>query len=330
MIEEVARVIGFDKLPTSMPMINAVNVSLDQHPREVKRSIRQTLLAAGIDEAISYSMTSHKNLARTNLSQLPTIAVTNPLSNEQEILRPHLFPTLFSPMVLNLNRGNRDVRFFEIGNVFSAGRETTMLAILMTGRRHADWRLPRKDLVEFSDIKGVVLEMAKKLKIDLQVKPAIADTFDQAASASIEYQGKVIGAVGAIDKKILAQWEIKGAQLIGAYLNLQPIMETTTATVKYQPLNEFPGITRDVSLAVKTDVQFAAIKELCLNHGSNLLKDISFVEQYVGDKIQAGFKGQVFSLFYQANNRTLREDEVQGVHQAIVDALKNNLGAIQR
>ena len=100
--------------------------------------------------------------------------------------------------------------------------------------------------------------------------------------------------------------------------------------VKYQPISEFPAIVRDVSLAVKKEIPYKKIEEICLQQGGDILMSVHFMEQYLGDKIQAGYKGLVFSCHYQSNARTLREDEVTAVHERVLQALTRDLNAIRR
>ena len=101
-------------------------------------------------------------------------------------------------------------------------------------------------------------------------------------------------------------------------------------TVKYQAISEFPAIVRDVSLAVKKEIPYKKVEEICLQQGGDILKSVHFIEQYLGDKIPSGTKGLVFSCHYQSNARTLREDEVSAVHERILQALTRDLAAIRR
>jgi len=100
--------------------------------------------------------------------------------------------------------------------------------------------------------------------------------------------------------------------------------------LKYQPISEFPSIGRDISLALNKEVSFKQVEEICRHHGGDILKSVSFIEQYLGEKIPTGQKGLVFSCHYQSNTRTLREDEVTAVHEQILQALTKDLNAIRR
>ena len=111
---------------------------------------------------------------------------------------------------------------------------------------------------------------------------------------------------------------------------MDEILSLPGKPLKYQPISEFPAIVRDVSLAVKKEVPYGKVEEICRKQGGDILKSVHFIEQYLGDKIPSDTKGLVFSCHYQSNTRTLREDEVSAVHERILQALTRDLAAIRR
>ena len=133
-----------------------------------------------------------------------------------------------------------------------------------------------------------------------------------------------------MEQKVLNNWDIKNQDILFCGIHLDEILSLPSKPLKYQPISEFPAIVRDVSLAVKKEIPYKKIEEICLQQGGDILKSVQFIEQYLGDKIQAGYKGLVFSCQYQSNTRTLREDEVSAVHERILHALTHDLAAIRR
>ena len=148
--------------------------------------------------------------------------------------------------------------------------------------------------------------------------------------ASIVIEGKQVGILGRIDRSVLNNWDIKNQDIYFAGFQLDDILSRAPKFIKYQPISEFPAIVRDVSLAVKKEVPYKRIEEICLQQGGDILRSVQFIEQYLGDKIQPGYKGLVFSCQYQSNIRTLREDEVTAVHERILQTLARDLSAIRR
>ena len=328
-IEEIARMIGFDHLPSKLPMIKTANIPVDKRPREIKDHIRR-VLTAGMEEIITLSMINAKALVKSNMAGIPAVRIFNPLNQDQELMRPAMLPSFLQVVVTNINRGQKDLRFFEIGKIYSKNKEQETLGLLLTGRRAHDWRSSKKEGVEFSDLKGALERIFQTAGIDVVYEGANTPVFDPACAAAIIVGGKQIGVLGRIERKVLNNWDIKPLDVYFAELHLDEILSLPGKPLKYQPISEFPAIVRDVSLAVKKDVPYGKIEEICRKQGGDILKSVHFIEQYLGDKIPSGTKGLVFSCQYQSNTRTLREDEVSAVHERILQALTRDLAAIRR
>ncbi len=329
-IEEIARVIGYDNLEVSFPHIQAANITPNSRPREIKKTISNSLVAQGFCETITYSLISAKDLAKCNIDATSAVKLQNFLSQEHSLLRPFLMPSLLSVAATNFNRGQKDLKLFEIGKRYLKEGEYPTLAILLTGRRSADWRHNSKDVVDFYDLKGVVQQVFSALKLRVNFEIFNHPTMDESSCAKIILNGQNIGTVSKVDAKVLAQWDIKAKDVYFAGIYLETLSAGAKEVVKYAPVVEFPAIVRDVSLAVKKDTAYSSIEKICLQNSSDILRDVQFIEQYVGDKISADQKALVFSLVYQSPSRTLREEEVNAVHKRIVDALIQQLNAKPR
>ncbi len=330
LIEEVARITGFDNMPTSLPQIKAQNVAISDRPVKIKRLVRQTMLACGLNEAVTLSMIGSKEIERCMLQDVKALKVYNPLTIDQEFKRPSLLPSLLNVVLTNFNRGQRDLKLFEIGKRYSKDGEKDTLAILLTGKRNADWRASRKDMVEIFDLKGVLGNLAGALKLEFAFAATQAIILEENSSANILLNGQVVGFFGKVKKQILNNWEIKNQDVYFASVHLENILALPKIINKYEPLVEFPAVVRDVSVAVKKDVSYESIEKICRQRSTGLLRDVRFIEQYAGDKVAADQKALVFSLVYQNAARTLREDEVNTAHETIVSALIKDLGATRR
>jgi phenylalanyl-tRNA synthetase beta chain len=328
-IEEIARVVGYDRLPVSLPHIQVSNVPILQK-RIFRKGLAQLLLSLGLDEIITYSLTSRKNLERTNLASLEAVHIQNPLSQDQEILRPALLPSFLPVVAANLNRGQKDLGLFEIGKVYARTGEKENLGIILTGYRSADWRRGQKEEVNFFDIKGIVERISEKagLKISFVQKDEAFLEAGQAASAQIG--SKALGFLGKLSNEVLDKWDIRAKNVFFAQLDIEKLFELQGAEKRFMAIPEFPAVVRDISLAVKKDISFEQIKKVVEAEGAELLSSIRLIEEYMGDKISAGYRGVIFSLMYQSPTRTLREEEINQVHNRIGQALVDRLGAIKR
>ena len=328
LIEEIARIIGYDQLPSSLPLIK-VSAQKSSPKREVHRKIRETLVASGFSEVITYAMIDQRSIDRTRLQDQIGTKIQNPLSQEQEMMRPVILPSLLKVVQTNFNRGQKDIKIFEIGKIYRGGKEREVLACLATGIHAHDWRRGKQE-IDFFDLKGSVEKVFEGIRVP-QVKFVAASNviFDDGQAADIVKDHK-IGFAGKISDEILENWEIKQKNIFFAWVKLDEVFKSQETIKKFNPIVEYPAIVRDVSLAVPENVSFAQIKDLVFVHGKEILASIKFSEQYLGEKIATGYRGLVFSLVYQSSAKTLREEDVGSIHNRIIEALVKELGVIKR
>jgi len=331
LIEEVARMMGFDHMPTSLPQIKAQNLTVDPRPAHVKRILRQILMASGINEIVTLSMTNAKDLKKCIQDTLEPVRVSNPLTIDQEFMRPSLLPSFMQVVAGNFNRGQRNLRLFEIAKKYLPQGERITLAVLLTGSRYHDWRLSRKDQVEYSDINGLLENAFSSLRINVASQKGKQRLFlDESTQSTLKIKDKEIGFTGKLSKEILNNWDMKQIDIYYAEIDLEEILREKENRPYFKPLIDYPIVARDISIAVKKEVSWKVIEALCRIKGGAVLFDVQFIEQYQGDKIQQGYKGLVFSCLYQSNTRTLREEEVATTHQSILQSITSTLGAVLR
>ncbi|MBF0387974.1 MAG: phenylalanine--tRNA ligase subunit beta, partial [Candidatus Omnitrophica bacterium] len=336
-IEEVARIVGFDNLPMSLPQVPAVNIVVDQEKETFNSRLADKLAGLGFNQVVTYALVGSAALAKAGYKG-PVIKLQNAMSAEQEMMRPTALPNMLGVAAANMNRGQRDLKLFEVGKRYLPGNgvydfnegERWTLSILVSGRREPDWRAPRRQALDLFDIKGAVEEAFAGLRVKGCVFAASEDpAFELGQGAAVMLGGQVIGKAGKIAEEILAKFDIKKAAVYFAEIDIETAANAVVPRAKFAAIEEFPAMVRDISLAVK-DVSFESIKALCLENGQGLLKRIDFVELYCGDKINAGYKGYVISLMYQSPERTLTDDEVNGLHEAIAAKLVDRLGVVRR
>lgn len=330
LMEEIARVVGFDQLPESLPPIK-MTPALSSPLYTFKNVLRENLTALGLSETITYTMYNRRALEKSNLNHLSGTKIKNPLSSDQEIMRPSLLPSMLEIVLSNFNKGQKDLKLYELGKHYSDGKEKDVLAVLMTGVRSLDWRLEKKPEINFFDIKGVVEGLMQKLNGQkLVVKDEESPVFVEGESIAISQDNKHIGVLGRIKEDSLRHWDIKSNKVYYAELDIGHLRNLYNSKRKFRSIVEFPSVQRDISLAVKDGIKFSQIKEIAEKLGANILNSINFSEEYLGDKIPSGYRGLVFSLTYQSSERTLKEEEVNAVHEAINQALIKDLEVIKR
>ena len=325
-VEEVARIVGYDRLPSRRICLKASFLKDD--PRwDFKKNLVRTLLARGFHEVITFAMIDQKVLGKTNLSSLKGLRIKNPLSQDQEIMRPILFPSLLALMASNMNHGEKNLRFFEIGKEYSPSGERAVVGLGLAGIRTFDWRAAREE-VNFYDIKGAVESLFDK-DSDLVFSRFDDPVFQRGECAAVKARGESLGLFGRVSDEVLARWDIKH-KIYLAQLDLEKMMPLAAQQRSYQPIAEYPAIIRDISLAVKPEISFQKICGIVKRFGAPHLTSIKFLEEYRGDKIPQGHRGLIFSLSFQSAQRTLREEEINVLHDRICRALADELGAIRR
>ncbi|MFA5260781.1 MAG: phenylalanine--tRNA ligase subunit beta, partial [Candidatus Omnitrophota bacterium] len=184
-IEEIARIVGYDNLPLTLPCIRAQNVpSQPEYPFAHK--LRDIFIGQGYSETISYSLVSQTFLDKSGLSHLPAVRVKNPLSLDQEFMRPALFPSLLGIIRGNIHRGQKDNKIFEIGKVYLGQSEHKMLAVMASGAADRDWRILKNRTGDFYDLKGALDQMLVRLGLPAVVYESCEDPlFKKGTGASI-------------------------------------------------------------------------------------------------------------------------------------------------
>ncbi len=340
LIEEVLRVHGFDKVPSTMPHTE-VSPSGSGDPRPA--ALRSTLAAIGMSEAITFGFTSPERIAALGFADDDPrgrpVEVRNPMSAGQAAMRTSLIPNLLAAVSRNLSFDVRQVRLFEIGSVFLPSEEElphepVHLGGVMTGQADG-WLKPGADL-DFFDAKGVVeRSLAAILGSELEArKVAFVATSDVpfmhpgvCAAITLE-DGTVAGHVGEIHPVVRKKLGVEPA-CFGFELDLSVLPLPEPAQMRAIP--KYPAITRDVSFFVDVDVPAARVTALIEGSDEPLLESVSLLEDYRAEgKVPAGKKGMLWSITYRSPERTLTDEEADAAHEAIVGRLLDSLSATRR
>ena len=329
-IEEVARVIGYDNLPMSLPNVKAINISVDLDRERFFDRAQDNLVAQGLHQIMTYALVSRPALEKSKYEGVKPIVLQNPMSAEQELMRPTMLPNFLTVAAGNIHRGQKDLALFEVAKRYLPGGESWTLGVLMTGKRNSDWRLMKKAGVDLYDVKGTIEALAASLRVKGLSFVAVDDVrFELGQCAEVYLNGKTIGRMGRLADDVVSAWDVKKTAVYFAEIDLEDIRDAVLPQDKFALLNEFPAMVRDLSLAVK-DTPYEDMKALAEANGKDLLRKIDFVELYTGDKIEAGLRGYVLSFTYQAKDRTLTDDEVNALHEDIAGKLIEKFGVKRR
>lgn len=320
-VEEIARIIGYDNLPMSLPNIKPGQI-LPLKRAVVLEKIKTILTAQSMNEAITFSLMSEKVVNQTFEDVDKLVKITNPLSLDQEVMRPSMLPSLLNVLQFNVNRFQKNIRLFESGKIYKPNKEKEALGIILFGEKEGDWRSEGKGSMDFYDIKGVVECILDGVGLKERSGIKTQHSFLTKGVQSEIQVGKIsMAVVGEVSQEVLRRWGINQDGVYFAEIDLEAVYSQANLVKKFQNIVEYPVMTRDVSLAVAKSVLFTEIQETVFQAGEDIFKEIIFKEEYLGEKIEEGCRGLVFSLIYQSDHRTLTEEEVSAAHQKILTAL---------
>ncbi|KJE27856.1 phenylalanine--tRNA ligase, beta subunit [Geobacillus kaustophilus] len=334
-IEEVARLYGYDHLPATLPVAEAKPGHLTPYQAK-RRRVRRYLEGAGLFQAITYSLTSPDKATRFALETTEPIRLALPMSEERSVLRQSLIPHLLEAASYNRARQVENVALYEIGSVYLARGEHVQpaekerLAGVITGLWHTHLWQGEKKAADFYVAKGILDGLFSLLGVDHRIayRPAKRADLHPGRTAEIALDGTVIGFVGQLHPATQKEWDLKETYVFE--LVLAELLNAESEAIRYEPIPRFPSVVRDIALVVDEDVEAGALKQAIAEAGKPLVKDVSLFDVYQGDRLPDGKKSLAFSLRYYDPERTLTDEEVAAVHERVLAAVEKQFGAVLR
>ena len=333
--EEIARIIGYDKIPTTM-----LSSQLPRHEPvpmlSLRRQLRGILVGCGFQEVLTYSLTSLEMLGRLSpeLRMIgPTpMKVANPMSREQEYLRTSLRAGLLSVLARNERYQEDDIRLFEIGKVFlprerDLPQEKEMLCAVLSGsQRRLSWQ-GKEEPIDFFVAKGIVETVLSRLGLVVSFEAGEDESLCPGRSADVIIGNDKLGVVGELHPKVSEVFELsETAYLIE--IDLDKLSSFTATLKKYQPIPRYPSTSRDIALLVDEQITYQQICAIIQNF--SLVNSVALFDLYVGEQVPAGKKSLAFRIGYQSSAYTLTDTEVDKVQEQILDKLQRDLRASLR
>lgn len=321
--EEVARFYGYDNIPTTLPRGEATKGGLSFKLR-VENTARTVAEQFGFCEGMNYSFESpkvyDKLLIPAEDELRKNVVISNPLGEDYSIMRTLPLNGMLTSLATNYNRRNKNVRLYEIGNIYLPGElplkelpdERTQFALGMYGAG------------DFFDLKGVLEEFLKKagLKERPVYDPNAKKTFlHPGRQAQIIYEGTVIGYFGEVHPEVLDNYGI-GEKAYAAVLDMPHIVEKACYDIKYKGIARYPSISRDISVVMKKEILVGEMEEIIRKEGGKLLESYHLFDVYEGEQIKEGYKSVAYSVSFRACDRTLEDKEVSDIMEKLMEALK--------
>ncbi len=323
LIEELARIHGYDRLPTTLPG-GASRIAMGSETRLDELSVRRQLVAREMLETINYAFVDAALLDQWGLDA-GRVPLANPLSAELAVMRPSLLPGLVAALGRNVARQAGRVRLFELGKVFAAAAtagaapaETQRVAAAVCGDADAlQWGLPARK-VDFHDLKGDLNALASAAGARLDYRPSALPFAHPTRAADVYRDGARIGWIGQLHPRLLQAMQID-VEVLGFELDLAPL--AARALPRAAELSRFPSVRRDLAFLVPEAVAWSALASSVRGAVGPLLRDVVLFDRYVGPGVEAGFKSLAMGLILQDNSRTLTDRDVDAVVADAVAAL---------
>lgn len=322
--EEVARFYGYDKIPTTLPKGQGVRGGVS-FKMLVEAKAREIAQFCGFSQGMSYSFESPKVFDKLRLPQdapeRDAIKISNPLGEEFSVMRTISLNGMLSSLSTNYNRRNKNVRLYEMGNIYIA----KSLPITDYADERMQFTLGFYGDGDFYTMKGVIEEFLDALGMNGKrtYDPKSEKSFlHPGRQAKVTYEGKEIGYLGEVHPEVCDAYSI-GTRAYIAVIDIPSVLEFATFDRKYKGIAKFPAVSRDLSMVVPKEVSAGQIEDMIRQRGGKIMESCELFDIYEGDQVKEGCKSIAYSITFRADDRTLTDDDITGAMKKILNGLES-------
>ncbi len=328
--EEVIRINGFENIESKLPVIDLSLGGLEPD-LEKKREVRSYLRGLGIDEVLCYSLVREKEVKQfAILNKGESYKILNPLTDEHEYLRTNILPSLLNTLSYNLNHGNENLAIFEVSDLFTTdGKKHIHLAIACAGndlRRAA----MEGDAYSYYHLKGVLDGLLKAFNIDEKrtvLERCKEKEFHPGKSAQVKVDGKPVAVLGELHPNTLKELGLAGENVVVMEVDLGIIFSTKTSAIKMQQVSKYQTVKRDFAFVLTDNVTSKEVVNEIFKVNREVIRSVEVFDVYHGEHVSEGHYSLAVSVSLNDSNKTLSEQDIVGLEQAIIKALETKFGA---
>ncbi|MBN1640106.1 MAG: phenylalanine--tRNA ligase subunit beta [Anaerolineae bacterium] len=338
LIEEIARVYGYDRIPTTL-IDDALPPQRSNRALELEERTRDLLVGVGLQETITYPLGNLESFGKLTPGAPPPdpaayVRLANYLTSEREFMRRTLMTSALETVRDNLRFSDR-IAIFEIGRVYwpredhDLPDEPRHLSIAMTGPRvPRSWLDAQAEPFGFFDLKGAIEALLVGLNVrDARFAPTQHPTFQTGRVAALSLGETEVGVLGEVHPQVREAFGLGEQRVCLAEFNLELLLERAGAPVQMASLSTYPAVYEDLAIVVERDVHADVVGELIAQTGGPMLRAVSLFDVYEGAQVGPGKKSLAYALTYQADDRTLKAEDVARIRDKIIGRLERELGA---
>lgn len=337
LIEEIARLYGYDKLPTTLPLMTSKPGELTTYQKK-RRIVRRYLEGIGLSQAVTYSLTNVDKAVQLALKVAQPIRLAMPMSEEQSYLRLSIVPHLLDVAKHNVARQEENNFLYETSSVFISNEssphglpdEKEHLAGVLSGLWEDHGWQGVKRPVNFFVCKGILEGLFRLLGLESQLEfvKGNMDGLHPGRTAFILLNGKCIGYMGQVHPKLQRELDLNETYCFE--IDLQSLFNINPSPIQYKPLPRFPYVKRDIALIVDKSLSAQEIQRIIKEAGESLVVNVEIFDVYEGDRIDEGKKSVAFTVTYLDPESTLTDDRIKSVHEKIVNHIIIKTNAVLR
>lgn len=322
--EEVARFSGYDKIPTTLPKTSATTGGISFKMR-VEKKAREVAQFCGFSQGYTYSFESPKVFDKLLLPEdaveRKAIKISNPLGEDFSIMRTISLNGMLTSLATNYNRRNKDVRLYEMGNIYVA----KSLPLTELPDERMQLTLGFYGDGDFYSMKGVIEELLDSVNMldKVEYDPNAGKSFlHPGRQANVIYDGEVIGYLGEVHPAVCDNYDID-TRVYVAVIDMPEVVKYAKFDTIYTGIAKFPAVTRDISMVVPKNVLAGDIEKMIRQRGGKKLEELTLFDIYEGSQIKEGFKSMAYSLLFRDKEKTMEDDEINSAMKKILKGLQD-------
>jgi len=338
LMEEVARMEGYDNIPVTLPYIRPAE-DIDNPETNLHESVSDILAGMGFSEIINYSFISPESVdfleAKQESPLRSFVELRNPLTVDQSVMRTSLVPGLLTTLKYNVTHGETDLKLFEWGKTFTKNgqgelpNEKPVLSSIMAGcYDKKEWHNTSRN-IDFYDIKGTaeVLFKSLGLKNISYRRTELESLYDPDVSCGIFVSNTLLGSIGQVSSKVVENYDIKLDSVFIMEIDLEALLEATGENIiNFESFTRYPAVLRDLSIEVDKGIESTVIRDIIESNGKNLVESVNIFDLYEGDKLEESKKAISFRICFRSGKGTLDGKEVNDLYDAIIKKIRKETG----